>query len=319
MRRVLTGKVIQLLVGALIGFIIAGIVTGDEKYIVIIAVGVPVLFTIAMVIGVGVGARRRTSFTQAGRPPGINSTIPGAPASQTETVLNPVSTAQPSAGVVLNGELVGASPTPTPTPGAAAKPGGAQGRPVWWRALGILTIAAGAALALLPSYGTIGWIASDIAAGRPFDGRDMRTGLHQQEAWDQLVEVIGGTEVTSILFYDSYISVSAPTTPGADTVDRFEWKYGHASRVGPDYSQPSDLQQELFDVGDMDMSVVAQVVRQSLDEAQIEDVDSIYPSIRRFADEAPEINVSISGVYYDASFTYTLSGEQLQRSGSAFD
>jgi hypothetical protein len=303
-RRVLVGKAAQLLFGALLGLIAAAIITGDERYVVIIAVGVPVIFTVLVIVGMARSAKKRRGFTQPARAGGINATVVG-PAAPAKPVLNP------SAGVVLNGERIGgASPEPAPASGR---------RPFWWRALSIVTILAGAAVALIPSYGLIGWIASDVVAGRPFDGRDMRFGLHQQEAFDQVADVMGDTQVTSVHFYDSYISVSAPTTPGAKTIDRYEWRYGHAHRLGADYSQPQDIREELFDAGGMDMAVVGRVVRDSLDDADLEGVDGIYPSIRRFAGEEPQINVTISSTYYDASYTYTLEGELIQRSGSAFD
>ena len=313
----IAGKVLQLAIGGVLGGIIGGIITGDENYLIVLAVGVPVLVTVAGVIGsLGVAKRvRAKSATAAGRPPGIISTMPEVAAeTQKGAVLNPVSTARPSEGVVLNGQPVG-------KPAKANRPPATQagaGR-IAWRVLGIVTIVIGAALALIPAYSTITWIGSDIAAGRPFDGRDMRTGLHQQEAFDRVAALIGSTEVTSINFFDSYLAVSAPYPAGSRTVDRFVYKYGRASHDGPDYSQPDELRDELFEAGDIDMSIVAKLTRQSLDDANIEDVDGVYPSISRFGGDAPEISISISGVYFDAYYSYSLDGELIQRSGSAFE
>jgi hypothetical protein len=148
----------------------------------------------------------------------------------------------------------------------------------------------------------------------------MVDGLHQQDAFDQLAAVIGGTEVVSITFSRANIQVSAPTSPGERTVDRFVWSGGVATNQGPDFSQPSDLDAELFDAGGIDMSLVATLVRRSLDDARIEQVDGVYPSIRRAGDgEPPTIDIAISGAYFSAYYSYTTDGELIQRGGSAFD
>jgi hypothetical protein len=308
--------IIRLAFGALIGAILGGVITGDENYVVWIAVGVPVLITVVAIVVSTAAGRQRKNSTVAGRP-GINETMTGAPQTpQKEAVLNPVSTVQPSAGIVLNGELVGAPAGSSSTGAMPATSGAGRGLR---RVLGILTVAAGAALVLIPTYPTIAWIGQDVAAGHPFDGRDMRTGLHQQEAFDQVAALIGSTEVTSIYFFNDSIAVTAPTGPGARSVDRWTFQYGRASHDGPDYSQPDDIRDELFDAADIDMSLVAKLTRESLADADIADVDSIYPSITRFASDEPEISISISGAYFDAYYDYSITGELIQRSGSAFE
>jgi hypothetical protein len=165
----------------------------------------------------------------------------------------------------------------------------------------------------------VSWLAGDIAAGRPFDGRDMQTGLHLQEAFDELVGVIGGTEVTSIYFYEDSIAVTAPTMPGDRHVDRYIWQYGRPSRLGPDYIQPDDIRAELFDAGDIDMNMVAELVRDAKIESGIRDIDSVYPYISRFGGDDPAIMISLSGAYDDAYYTYTIHGELIEKYGSAFD
>jgi hypothetical protein len=313
--RILIGKVLQLALGVILGGIIGGIATGDENYILLVGIGTPVVLTVAGLVGAAaaVRTRRATASATGGRPPGIISTMPEvAGAKQQEAVLNPVSTAQPSAGVVLNGQVVGAA-----KPGRPAIAVAGPGR-VAWNILSVITIVVGAALALIPAYQSLAWIGTDIAAGRPFDGRNMVTGLHQPQAFDQIADLIGSTEVTSINFYDDYLSVSAPV-PGAREVDRYVFKYGRAYREGPDYSQPADLREALFDAGDIDMSLIARLVSESTRDSGIDDIDGIYPSITRFSGGSPEIGIAISGVYFDAYYDYTLTGELIQRSGSAFE
>lgn len=298
------GVVVLLVVGGLLGSLIGGILTGNEAYWIALAVALPILLTLGGIFG-SMGAKQAK---QTGQPlrQGIISTIPGVrPTPLQQPVLNPVSAAQPSAGMVLNGEVVAAPDRPR-TPG-------------WWRIVRVLAIAAGAVLVLLPSHQVVGWVVSDIAAGRPFDGRDMRTGLHQQDAFDSIADVMGGTEVVSINFYDSYVLVAAPSSPGAPTVDRFQWQHGVATREGPDFTQPDDLEAALFDAGDIDLSIVADLVRESVADAQLEGLDAVYPSIRRFADEEPEIGIALTGAYFDAYYEYSVTGELLRRSGTAFD
>lgn len=315
MSRVITGRIVQLAFGAVIGCVLGGILTGVEAYWIALAVGLPLLLTIGGILG-SRGAKKAAATGQPVLRPGIISTIPGVrPTPLQQPVLNPVSSAQPSAGVVLNGQTVGATAATEPAPASA---GPQRGSPLW-RVLSILTIAVGAALVLAPSYQVLGWIASDVAAGRPFDGRDMRTGLHQQDAFDQIVGVMGGTEIVSVNFYDSYILVSAPSSPGAATVDRYVWRDGRASRDGPEYTQPTDLQQALFDTAGIDMDIVADLVRESIADADLEGLDGVYPSIRRWQDEEPRISVSLSGSYFDAYYEYSVTGELIQRTGSAFD
>lgn len=304
--RILFGKVMQLVFGGLIGCVIGGVITGNENYWIALVVTLPVLLTVVGILG-SRGVRRSKAAGVTPLRPGIISTIPGmrpTPLRQ-DAVLNPVSTAEPSTGVVLNGEVVD-----------APKP---ERLPLWWRALSILTMVVGAALVLAPSYQTIGWFVSDVGQGRPFDGRDMITGLHQQDAFDQLAGVMGGTEVISISFFSDSLEVSAPSAPGARTIDRYRWQAGVASNTGPDFSQPSDVDAELFDAGDIDLSIVAVLVRQSLDDADLEGVESVYPSIRRSAGEEPVISIPISGAYFSAYYSYSVTGELIQRTGTAFE
>jgi hypothetical protein len=214
----------------------------------------------------------------------------------------------PSAGVVLNGE---------PVAGAAAAD--RPRVPARRRLLGIAAVLAGVVLALLPSAQLIAWAAGDLVAGRPFDGRDMTVGLHQQEAFDALAQRIGGTEVVEIAFFPRFIDVSAPTQPGARTVDRFHWQAGYTSNVGPDYSQPSDLGQALFDAGDLDLSVVADVTRRSIADAALQGLDGVYPRIARSGEDGePRITVALTGAYFEAVYFYTVDGTLIERTGSAF-
>jgi hypothetical protein len=303
-RRFLLGAAVRLIFGAILGSIVGGIATGNELYIVGIGLGIPLMLVVGGFLASATAKKRAPAVEQPGRPPGIISTMPEV--------------ARPSSGVLLNGRPVGGEEpveVPAGMPDPATRPRPSAG----WRLVGILTIVAGAGLALIPAYTMLAWIGQDIVAGRPFDGRDMTDGLHQQDAFDAIADVMGGTEVTGVYFYEDYLAVSAPSEPGAETIDRYEWRAGWALNTGPDWSQPSDVDEELFDAGDIDMSLVAQLVRSSIADSGVERIDGVYPTIRRFSGEEPRIGIAISGAYRDAYYDYSVTGELLQRSGSAFD
>lgn len=158
-----------------------------------------------------------------------------------------------------------------------------------------------------PAEATVTPVAEPVASGvEPFE--TSRAPL----AWRLLAIV------TVVLFFDSFILVSAPSAPGAPTVDRYRWQAGFARNEGPDFSQPSDLDAELFDAGGIDMGLVAGLVQRSIADARLEGLSGVYPSIRRWSGEEPRISVVLVGSYFDAYYEYSVAGELIKRSGSAF-
>lgn len=301
--------VVQLLIGAVLGSILGSIFTGDWIYTIVWAVGLPVMLTIAGMLG-SRGTKRRV-LTAPGRVPGILSSVHPRPV-QTEAVLNPEPTAVLSAGSAqyagtLNGEPL--------DPAVLARMPAPRGPIPWWsRALAILIVLTGVAVALIPAYRTIGWTATNLAQGR-WDGNDMRSGLHQQEAIDDIARVVGSYEFTSVSFYDSYVLVDGPTRPGATTTDRYEWRYGRVTRDGP----ASGSLDGLFDASGIDFSIVGEVVAAAKADTGWNDVTSFYPSVRAGDDGEPEIFVALSNDYYSAGYTYSSEGELLDRYGDGLD
>jgi hypothetical protein len=168
----------------------------------------------------------------------------------------------------------------------------------------------------------IGWIASDFVHGRPFDGRDMRTGLHQNDAMAQIAEVVGSSDVTRINFYDDYVIVTARTSPRSTTVDTYMWRYGGAYRAGPGGFEP-DLASELFDTSQLDFSVIPSLITIAKRDSGLNDADDYYPSVSRDTGGErpgdPVISISLSNDYFDAYYTFSFDGEILDKSGSAFE
>jgi hypothetical protein len=314
--RVALRVLLLLAIGAGIGSIIGAIFSGDPAYTVAWTILLPGSFVVAAIVGSRRAAKRVPAVPTTA--PGILSTVQPRPV-QTQAVLNPEPTAVPATGATLNGEPIrterlgteGLDPEvlakmPTPRPRIPAKWGS--------RAIAITTVLVGVALALVPQYRTIGWTVGNIAQGR-WDGNDMRTGLHQQEAVDDLADAIGSYDVVSVSFYDSYVLVDAPTTVGATTTDTYEWRYGRAGRLGP----ASGNIDGLFDASRIDFSIVGELVRAAMADTGWDRVDTYYPSVRANDDGVPEISIYLANDYYSASYRFTAAGELIDRYGDGLE
>jgi hypothetical protein len=303
-----------LAVGGLLGAILGGIITGSPDYAILWGIGGPIVLMLVIFVAVA-RSSTKAKKAKAAAPTGINETVTGITKRDVEAVLNPSSA---SSGVVLNGEPM-AGATTTTAVAAAPNPD----RPVRLRrGIAIVLVLAGAALALIPSYTMIGWIASDFAHGRPFDGRDMRTGLHQNDAVAQIAEVVGSPDVTRINFYDEYVIVDARTSPRSTTTDSYMWRYGSAYRSSPGSFEP-ELADKLFDASKIDFSIIPSLITIAKRDSGMNDADSYYPSVSR-ASEAegpgdPVVTISLSDDYFDAYYTFSLDGEIISKSGSAFE
>jgi len=301
-------------VGAMIGAVIGGIVTGSDDYIIGWSIGGPLVITALVFLG-AMRSARKNDKAKAPKPVGINETLPGGAAKGSAAVLNPESSAVPSSGVVLNGEPVpGVDMSKMPRP---------SGRPVRLRrGIAIAMVIAGAAVSLIPAYTMLGWIASDIVHGHPFDGRDMRTGLHQNDAMNQIADVVGSHDITRVNFYDDYVIVEARTSPRSTTVDTYMWRAGKAYRAGPGGFE-ADLQSQLFDASKIDFSIIPSLISIAKRDSGLNDADDYYPSVSRdgFSEDPgdPVISISLSNDYFDAYYTFSLDGEMLEKSGSAFE
>lgn len=302
--RLLIRILVRIAIGVVLGSVIGALVTGDWAYTLVWAIGLPVLLTVAGILG-SRGATRRV-LTAPGRVPGIISSVHPRPV-QTTAVLNPEPTAIPSAGVVLDGATV-ASPAPVPTP-----PRG-EIVPWWSRALAIGFLVLGIGVVLIPAYRTIGWMAQDLAQGR-WDGRDMRSGVHQQEAIDDIAGVVGSYRFTSVYFYDSYVIVDAPTRVDATTTDEYVWRYGRATREGPAAATLDGL----FDASRIDFSIIGDLVAAAKADAGWDEFTSYYPSVRANDAGEPEIFISLGNDYYSAGYTYSIEGELRDRYGDGLD
>jgi MFS family permease len=288
--------------GAILGAILGGIITGSGDYAIVWGIGLPIAIILIVAVAVANTPDRKAKKAAAAQPVGINQTVTGV-APQ---------------GTVLNGEPL----TPATVSAVMARPDLPR-RPVRLRrGIAILLVLAGMAVVLIPAYPMIGWIASDFAHGRPFDGRDMRTGLHQNDAMAQIADVVGSPDITRVNFYEDYVIVTARTSPRSTTVDTYMWRYGGAFRSGPGSFEP-ELANLLFDSSQIDFSIIPSLITIAKRDAGMNDADTYYPSVAR-ASEAegpgdPVISISLSNEYFDAYYTFSLDGEILSKSGSAFE
>lgn len=149
-------------------------------------------------------------------------------------------------------------------------------------------------------------------------------GQAAQRAVDELIEVIGGTKVTELYFGDGYVTAVAPTAPGAVTADDYEYRHGAAERTGPSLIQPDDLAGELFDVGDIDFTILPEIAAEAVQATQIttEDVPSVRLARSTVFDTNAgsmpgpvEMHVSLSDPYFTGTYITDTNGKLVTMSG----
>lgn len=139
---------------------------------------------------------------------------------------------------------------------------------------------------------------------------------------DDLAGVAGGTQFTEVLLFQTYAVAEALTSPGAQTTDRFVWRDGDASRDGAATIQPdpAELPDELFDVTQVDWSVVEPLTAQAAELTGIDDEDGPMVIVRRSTthEGAPlEVVVTVDDDYHDAWLTADASGTVVEMRGGA--
>jgi hypothetical protein len=166
---------------------------------------------------------------------------------------------------------------------------------------------------------------SDAVAQRDRDRAEAASifpAVRTREVVDDLAEVAGGTQFTEVLLFQTYAVAEALTTPGAQTTDRFVWRDGGASRDGAATIQPdpAELPDELFDVTQVDWSVVERLTAQAAELTGIDDADGPTVIVRRSTTDegAPlQVGVSVDDDYRDAWLTADASGNVVEMRGGA--
>ena len=176
----------------------------------------------------------------------------------------------------------------------------------WRRVLLAGATVAAAAAVLIPAYDAIGRTVQAFAAGDP-DAAGVVLGDRHQEIVDALVEETGGTQFVRIGFYDSYALATAPSEPGALTIDSYQFRYDRTEHQGPDLIQPDDPASALFDVGEVDFSRIPDHIATAKEHSGIADPSSVIVSVERalIADQAGarpvRVLVMLDSTYEDAS------------------
>lgn len=260
------------------------------------------------------GAITAVELIGANRP---DARIVTAPAPEVEAQL---ATARLDPSLIPVASSVPAWETATTTTPGTPKPGTKQsGSRVASRVLSFAIILVVGAAVLIPAYQSIARGVNNIATGN-WDGSDMVTGIYQQESVDQMIAAAGTTQFTTVNFYPTYILGDAVSRTSPNNTDAITWRYGRAWVDGPSFIQDDDLSSELFDIGDLDFSIIGSVVNEAIALARISDYESVYAFVRNDAESnAAEISVSIRGPYDDAYFAFGFDGELVSQSGSVFD
>ncbi|CAN5331391.1 hypothetical protein BH10ACT7_BH10ACT7_31530 [soil metagenome] len=349
----------KIALGVIVGGVLGGIITGDDRYVAAWAIALPVFIFASVIGGVRSGAKLSGGGLMAlARIETIQRTGLEANGSQ-ECELRLVVAPEKSAAYTTTTRLQVAtddlrrfvpgtvltvarrslqSPDVTILPSPPAEWGAladaarrdpsripvASNAPEWtatataptrvrpqrWElVVSLLIILATAAVVLIPAYGLIGRIASNIAAG-DWDGNNLVTGRYQQLAVDEVAAVAGSYQFTSINFYDDYVIVEGLTRPSAGTTDRYMYRYGRAFREGPSSIQPYDLGAELFDASELDFTRVADVVEDAVQRSGLNDIERKYAGVSRSA-EGIEIWVYLTGPYESLNYTYDFDGNLL--------
>lgn len=182
------------------------------------------------------------------------------------------------------GDTPAASAAPA-TPGAAAParaPREREPRPrpvlvfAWWA----LVLVSAAAFAF-PAYASIGRTVSALVSGGA--GAGVVEGDRHGEVVDALEAETGGTQFVRIGFYDDYAIASAPSAPGALTIDVYQYRYDRTERQGPDTIQPQDPAAALFDASDVDFSQIPAFIATAKESSGIAEPDSVIVLVSRGA------------------------------------
>lgn len=180
---------------------------------------------------------------------------------------------------------------------------------------GVFVVALG--LALIPAYNTIGRLASAIASGDPA-AAGVVEGTRHGEIVDALVREVGSTQFTSVAFYDGYALATAPSSPGALTIDDYQYRYDRTEHQGPELIQPEDPAGSLFDVSTVDFTDVRGLIAEAKERSGIDEPDSVIVIFERTmsADDAGQRPVQamvlLDSPYADATVLFDAATGELR-------
>ncbi|MFB9958895.1 hypothetical protein [Agromyces bracchium] len=190
--------------------------------------------------------------------------------------------------------LASEAPRWTSDPRAPGPQRARSGRRAWRTAFLGAVVVVTAVLVLVPAFDSIGRLSRALASGDPASA-GVVLGDRHQEIVEALARETGGTVFIRIGFYGDYALASAPSAPGALTIDGYEYRYDRTEHGGPDPIQPDDPAAELFDVDQVDFSRVPEFIEAAKEDAGISDPDSVIVLVDRstVADDSGERPVQV--------------------------
>ena len=179
--------------------------------------------------------------------------------------------------------------------------------------IGIVLVLAGLVVALIPSAEAIGRIGTN---------QSFLTGPNQVRAVDALAQTIGNHELVDIDFYDGYVDAQAPTRPGADTTDNFEYRYGRVARLGAEPGSDGRTKVAEYDARQVDFALIPQLIKDAERRTKITSPTSIHVAVMQPLDskigQAPTINVDLEDGYRSDQLHYSPNGQFLDGVGDGF-
>jgi hypothetical protein len=177
----------------------------------------------------------------------------------------------------------------------------------------MVIVVAASAVTLIPSAGSISRIGTN---------QNFLTGAYQQQAVDAIGRVVGSHELVDIDFYDSYVIAQAPTKPGADTTDNYQYRYGHAERLGPEPDSASDTRTAEYDSRMVDFALIPKLVRDAERRTKTRSPTSLHVLVMQPLDtrtgQEPTINIEVDNAYHSNQLHYSPRGRFIDGVGDAF-
>lgn len=177
------------------------------------------------------------------------------------------------------------------------------------------------AIVLVVAAGVITLIPSAASFGRIGTNQSFLTGANQQEAVDAIAKVVGSHELVDIDFYDSYVIAQAPTKPGADTQDNYQYRNGQASRLGPEQGA-EDTKTAEYDSRQVDFALIPKLIKDAERRTKTSSPTSLHVAVMQPLDskvgQAPTINIEVDGAYHSNQVHYSPQGTFLDGVGDAF-
>ncbi|HEX4443068.1 MAG TPA: hypothetical protein VHZ81_05815 [Galbitalea sp.] len=179
--------------------------------------------------------------------------------------------------------------------------------------IGIVLVLAGATLALIPSADTLSRIGTD---------QSFLTGPNQVRAVTALAQTIGSHELVDIDFYDSYVDAQAPSHPGADTTDNFEYRYGRVARLGAESGSAGLTKVAQYDGRQVDFALIPKLIKDAEKRTKITSPTSIHVAVMQPLDtksgQEPTINVDLESNYRSDQLHYSPTGKFIDGVGDGF-